>query len=132
MTTSSAIERKKNQSRENRSSSTKECEIGLIGLGVMGRNFLLNIADHGYAVAGYDKEGSQVDALAKEKNGQEIYSANKIEDFLDSLRTPRAILMLVPAGDAVDSVIDELEDHLDPGDVLIDAGNSYFKDTNLR
>ncbi|MCA9437365.1 MAG: NADP-dependent phosphogluconate dehydrogenase [Candidatus Omnitrophica bacterium] len=98
----------------------------------MGRNFLLNIADHGYAVAGYDKEGSQVDALAKEKNGQEIYSANKIEDFLDSLRTPRAILMLVPAGKAVDSVIDDLQGHLEPGDVLIDAGNSYFKDTNLR
>jgi 6-phosphogluconate dehydrogenase len=107
-------------------------EIGMIGLGVMGRNLLLNMADHGFAVAGYDQDPSQVEALRKESADRKICGAQNIKDFIALLRTPRAIMLLVPAGPPVDSVIDDLLPHLEKGDLIIDAGNSYFKDTNLR
>ncbi|MGO9417210.1 MAG: NADP-dependent phosphogluconate dehydrogenase [Syntrophobacteraceae bacterium] len=107
-------------------------EIGMVGLGVMGRNFLLNMADHGYAVAGYDKDRTKLDALRQESAERNIYGAVDIPDFVALLRKPRAIMMLVPAGAPVDSVISNLLPHLDKGDLIIDAGNSYFKDTDLR
>jgi 6-phosphogluconate dehydrogenase len=107
-------------------------DIGMIGLGVMGRNLLLNIADHGFSVAGYDKEPSKVDALRKEAADRDIRGAENIPDFIGLLRTPRAIMILVPAGTTVDSVINDLLVHVQPGDLIIDAGNSHFKDTNLR
>jgi 6-phosphogluconate dehydrogenase len=107
-------------------------ELGMIGLGVMGRNLLLNMADHGFKVAGLDKDESKVDALKQEGEAHEIYATNNIKDFVDSLKTPRAIMLLVPAGSPVDSVINELIPLLDQGDLIIDAGNSYFKDTDRR
>ena len=107
-------------------------DIGMIGLGVMGRNLLLNMADHGFSVAGYDKDPSKVEALRKESADRDIRGAENIPDFIGLLRTPRAIMMLVPAGAPVDSVINDLLVHVQPGDLIIDAGNSYFKDTNLR
>jgi 6-phosphogluconate dehydrogenase len=107
-------------------------ELGMIGLGVMGRNLLLNIADHGFSVAGYDNDNSKVTALLKESKGKNIFGTNNIRDFTESLHKPRAIMMLVPAGAPVDSVINELTAILEPGDIIIDAGNSYFKDTNIR
>ena len=112
--------------------SKQTYEIGMIGLGVMGRNFLLNMADHGFHVAGYDKDKDKVDALQKEAVAREIYGAENIQDFIGSLRKPRAVMMLVPAGAPVDSVINELSGMLEPGDLIIDAGNSYFKDTDFR
>jgi 6-phosphogluconate dehydrogenase len=111
---------------------TKRNEIGMIGLGVMGRNMLLNMADHGFSVAGYDKDPSKVEALQKESAGTKIQTAANIQDFIGLLRSPRAVMMLVPAGPPVDSVIGDLLPHLEKGDVIIDAGNSYFKDTDLR
>jgi len=111
---------------------TQRHEIGMIGLGVMGRNMLLNMADHGFPVAGYDKDSSKVEALRKESAGNDIHAAANIEDFIGLLRAPRAVMMLVPAGPPVDSVIGDLLPHLEKGDLIIDAGNSYFKDTNLR
>ena len=107
-------------------------EIGMIGLGVMGRNMLLNMADHGFPVAGYDKDPGKVEALQKESAGNDIHAVANIRDFIGLLRRPRAIMMLVPAGPPVDSVIGDLLPHLEKGDLIIDAGNSYFKDTNLR
>lgn len=107
-------------------------EIGMIGLGVMGRNFLLNIASHGFSAAGYDKDLEKVKALRSETQELKIQSAEDISEFISLLRKPRAIIMLVPAGKPVDSVIQDLLPHLEPGDLIIDAGNSYFKDTNLR
>jgi 6-phosphogluconate dehydrogenase len=107
-------------------------EIGMIGLGVMGRNMLLNMADHGFPVAGYDKDSGKVEALQKEAAEHDIHSVANIKDFIGLLRRPRAIMMLVPAGPPVDSVIADLLPHLETGDLIIDAGNSYFKDTNLR
>ncbi|HWJ17424.1 MAG TPA: NADP-dependent phosphogluconate dehydrogenase [Geobacterales bacterium] len=111
---------------------TERHEIGMIGLGVMGCNMLLNMADHGFPVAGYDKDPGKVEALQKESAEHDIHSAANIKDFIGLLRRPRAIMMLVPAGPPVDSVIADLLPHLETGDLIIDAGNSYFKDTNLR
>jgi 6-phosphogluconate dehydrogenase len=107
-------------------------EIGMVGLGVMGRNLLLNMADHGFSVAGYDKDPGKVEALRKESADRNIRGAENINDFIGLLRTPRAVMMLVPAGAPVDSVINDLLAHVQPGDLIIDAGNSYFKDTNQR
>ena len=111
---------------------TQRHEIGMIGLGVMGRNMVLNMADHGFPVAGYDKDPSKVEALQKESAKNDIHGVTNIKDFIGLLRKPRAVMMLVPAGPPVDSVIGDLLPHLEKGDLIIDAGNSYFKDTNLR
>src|SRR5664279_5335677 len=110
----------------------QQYEIGMVGLGVMGRNLVLNMADHGCAVAGYDKDQTKVEALRKESAKRNIVVAASIIDFIALLSKPRAIMMLVPAGAPVDSVIKDLLPHLDKGDLIIDAGNSYFKDTDLR
>jgi 6-phosphogluconate dehydrogenase len=107
-------------------------EIGMVGLGVMGRNLLLNMADHGFAVAGYDKDATKVEALRAESKEHNVRGAVEIKEFIALLRKPRAIMMLVPAGAPVDSVIKDLLPHLDKGDLIIDAGNSYFKDTDVR
>jgi 6-phosphogluconate dehydrogenase len=107
-------------------------EIGIIGLGVMGRNLLLNMAEHGFSVAGYDKDPGKVEALRKESADHDICGAETMKDFIGLLRPPRAVMLLVPAGAPVDSVLDDLLVHIQPGDLIIDAGNSHFKDTNLR
>ncbi len=111
---------------------TQRHEIGMIGLGVMGRNMLLNMADHGFPVVGYDNDPGKVEALQKESAGSNIHGVTNIQEFIGLLRSPRAVMMLVPAGPPVDSVIGDLLPHLGKGDLIIDAGNSYFKDTNLR
>ncbi len=107
-------------------------DIGMVGLGVMGRNLLLNLADHGFSVTGYDKEPGKVEAMKKDSAGKVISGADNISDFVNMLQPPRAVIVLVPAGAPVDSVINDLLAQLTPGDLIIDAGNSYFKDTNLR
>jgi 6-phosphogluconate dehydrogenase len=109
----------------------QECEIGIVGLGVMGRNFLLNLADHGFNVAGFDIDKNKVGSFSKDQLSR-INPTGEIEEFIDMLRRPRAIMLLVPAGKPVDSAIDNLINHLQPGDIIIDAGNSYFKDTDRR
>ena len=110
----------------------QQFEIGMVGLGVMGRNLLLNMADHGHSVAGYDKDAAKVAALRQEAENRDIRGAADIKEFIALLRKPRAVMMLVPAGPPVDSVINDLLAHLQPGDLIIDAGNSYFKDTDVR
>jgi 6-phosphogluconate dehydrogenase len=107
-------------------------EIGMVGLGVMGRNLVLNFADHGYSVSGYDKDLSKVQELQTEAGRRSINAAQSLKGFVNVLSTPRAIMMLVPAGQVVDNVIHELIPQLDRGDLIIDAGNSHFKDTDLR
>jgi len=110
----------------------QKAELGMIGLGVMGRNLLLNMADHGFAVAGYDRDPEKVTALNREGEGKKVMAAEDLTTFLDSLQRPRSVMLLVPAGDAVDAVIDELTPHLADGDLIIDGGNSYFADTDRR
>jgi 6-phosphogluconate dehydrogenase len=106
--------------------------FGMIGLGTMGRNLLLNLADHDFAVAGYDKDAGKVGLLAEEGAGKPVKGFSTLPEFISSLSTPRAIMMLVPAGPIVDSVIEELRPLLTPGDIIIDGGNSHFTDTNRR
>ncbi len=112
--------------------SKKQYETGMIGLGVMGRNLLLNMADHGFSVAGYDKDPSKVEALRKEAEKRDIHCTANLKEFISSLRLPRTVILLVPAGAPVDSVINELLAYLQKEDLIIDSGNSYFKDTDLR
>jgi 6-phosphogluconate dehydrogenase len=107
-------------------------EIGMVGLGVMGRNLVLNIADHGYSVSGYDTDLSKGRELQTEAGSRAINAAQSLEGFVSVLSTPRVIMMLVPAGPVVDNVIRELMPYLETGDLIIDAGNSHFKDTDLR
>jgi 6-phosphogluconate dehydrogenase len=107
-------------------------EIGMVGLGVMGRNLVLNIADNGFSVAGFDKDSAQVQALRSEAGERSVTGAESMQEFVDLLRRPRAVMMLVPAGAPVDAVIRDLLPHLEPGDLIIDGGNSHFSDTDLR
>lgn len=109
-----------------------KCEIGILGLGVMGRNFLLNIADHNFNVTGYDLDAGKVEELRKETKNPKIQCANNSKEFISQLRRPRAVLLLIPAGKPVDSAVKELIPLLDMGDIIIDAGNSYYKDTDIR
>jgi 6-phosphogluconate dehydrogenase len=106
--------------------------FGMIGLGTMGRNLLLNMADHGFKVAGYDKDASKGALLAQESGNTEVKGFSSLKEFVHSLKKPRAVMMLVPAGKIVDNVIEELAPLLDGGDLIIDGGNSYFTDTNRR
>jgi 6-phosphogluconate dehydrogenase len=114
------------------SNTTDKYAFGMIGLGVMGRSLLLNMADHGFAVAGHDKDASKVDSLNQEAGEHEVKGFLDVKEFIQSLTTPRAIMMLVPAGKIVDAVIEELTPLLEKGDILIDGGNSHFTDTNRR
>lgn len=108
----------------------EQCELGMIGLGVMGRNLLLNMADHGYAVAGYDTDVKKVSSLRGVS--PRVHAFESLGELITAVRRPRAILMLVPAGSPVDEVIHGLLPLLAPGDTIIDGGNSFFKDTDLR
>jgi 6-phosphogluconate dehydrogenase len=111
----------------------QDCDIGLIGLGVMGRNLILNMADHGYSVAGYDLKTEKRDRLKSEANADHaVVAAESIAALCGRLKKPRAVIILVPAGDPVDSVIDDLLPVLDNDDLIIDGGNSHFTDTDHR
>lgn len=110
----------------------RQYEIGMVGLGIMGRNLVLNMADHGFSVAGYDKDSTKVATLHREAEQREIRGASDLKEFIGCLRKPRAVMMLVPAGGPVDAVINDLLEYLQPGDLIMDGGNSYFKDTDVR
>jgi len=107
-------------------------DFGMIGLGTMGRNLLLNMADHGVNGAGFDKDASKGAQLEQEAKQGNVKGFSDVKPFIESLNTPRAVMMLVPAGKIVDDVIEELLPLLDKGDILIDGGNSHFTDTNRR
>jgi 6-phosphogluconate dehydrogenase len=111
----------------------KKYDIGMVGLGVMGRNLLLNMADGGFSIIGLDTDSLKVNALHTEAQaGKSVYGTTAAEEFISSLQRPRAIMLLVPAGSAVDAVINSLLPLLERGDILIDGGNSFFEDTNQR
>lgn len=112
--------------------NTNNYDFGLIGLGVMGRNFILNVADHDFSASGLDLDAEKVSALETEGEGKRVFGTTKIEEFVSSLKTPRVVMMLVPAGKPVDNVIEDLLPLLDQGDIIIDGGNSHFGDTDRR
>lgn len=91
----------------------------MVGLGIVGRNLLLNMADRGFSAAGYDEDHAKVEALREESKGRAVSGAADIKEFIALLGKPRAVMMVVPAGDPVDSVIKDLLPHLDKGDLLI-------------
>jgi 6-phosphogluconate dehydrogenase len=108
-------------------------DFGLVGLGVMGRNFILNVADNGFTAFGNDLDNQKVDALIKEGGDVEkVNASTSAKTFVNALKTPRKIMLLVPAGKVVDAVIEGLLPHLDKGDIIIDGGNSFFTDTDRR
>jgi 6-phosphogluconate dehydrogenase len=108
-------------------------EFGIIGLGVMGRNLLLNMADHGFAVAGFDMDAQKVSLLKSEISAEHIVQGTtQVLQFVNLLRKPRAIVLLVPAGKHVDMAIESLLPNLQEGDIVIDGGNTFFPDTNRR
>jgi 6-phosphogluconate dehydrogenase len=109
-----------------------KAHFGMIGLGTMGRNFLLNIAEHGIAGVGYDLDTAKRQLLLDEGKGMPVDVGSDQADFLAKLESPRNIMLLVPAGPIVDSVIAGLVPHLDAGDLIIDGGNSHFTDTERR
>nr|WP_068892255.1 NADP-dependent phosphogluconate dehydrogenase [Pedobacter panaciterrae] len=106
--------------------------LGMIGLGTMGRNLLLNMADNGFQVTGYDKDARMLKKLEEDGKAHNLKGFESLEDFIQSLELPRRIMLLVPAGAIVDSVIQELVPLLDKGDMIIDSGNSHFTDTSRR
>ncbi len=112
--------------------SEQKYDYGMIGLGTMGRNLVFNINDHRYSVAGFDKNKAQVDTLKNEAGTRSVSATSDLNEFINGLKTPRVILMLVPAGKIVDDVINELKPLLSENDLLIDCGNSHFTDTNRR
>ncbi len=108
-------------------------DIALIGLAVMGQNLVLNMNDHGYTVVVYNRTVSKVDDfLNKEAKGTKVIGAHSLAELAASLKRPRRVMMLVKAGPAVDEFIEQLLPHLEPGDIIIDGGNSLFEDTNRR
>ncbi|MBK9983647.1 MAG: NADP-dependent phosphogluconate dehydrogenase [Saprospiraceae bacterium] len=110
----------------------KTYDFGMIGIGTMGRNLVLNMSDHGYSVAAIDRNQEQVEVLKKENEGRNVFATTDPHEFINSLKTPRAIIMLVPAGKIVDAVIQEYLPLLSEGDLLMDWGNSHYTDTNAR
>ncbi|MCK1986232.1 MULTISPECIES: decarboxylating NADP(+)-dependent phosphogluconate dehydrogenase [Peribacillus] len=106
--------------------------IGVIGLGVMGSNIALNMASKGEQVAVYNYTRDLTDQLVAELDGQSIHPYYEIQDFVQSLETPRKIFLMVTAGKAIDSVITSLLPHLESGDIIMDGGNSHYEDTERR
>ena len=107
--------------------------IGLVGLGVMGRNLVLNIERNGFPVAVYNKTQSKMQAfLEGDAAGKQIVGSDSYPTLMALLQKPRRILLMVTAGEAVDAVIAEIKPFLETGDILIDGGNSYFLDTERR
>ncbi|MBN1952377.1 MAG: decarboxylating NADP(+)-dependent phosphogluconate dehydrogenase [Bacteroidales bacterium] len=111
----------------------KLADIGLIGLAVMGENLVLNMERNGYTVAVFNRTVEKVDAFVNGRGkGKNFVGAHSVEELVASLKRPRKVMLLVKAGQAVDSFIDLLIPHLEPGDIIIDGGNTHYPDTNRR
>ncbi|MEO6670548.1 MAG: NADP-dependent phosphogluconate dehydrogenase, partial [Ferruginibacter sp.] len=112
--------------------SSSQYEFGMIGLGTMGQNLVLNMSDHGFSVAGYDKDPGKVSALNDLAAGKKLEAFSELAAFITALKSPKVILLLVPAGPIVDAVLSELKPHLSKDDLVMDCGNSHFSDTDKR
>ncbi len=106
--------------------------FGVVGLGVMGANLARNIESRGFPVAGYDLDAAKVAAFTQGTSTDTTFGAGSPDALMAALERPRRVLMMVPAGAPVDAVIAHLVPHLETGDILIDGGNSYFRDTDRR
>ncbi|MBK5260403.1 MAG: decarboxylating NADP(+)-dependent phosphogluconate dehydrogenase [Thermoanaerobaculia bacterium] len=109
-----------------------KAQFGVIGLAVMGENLALNIEDHGFPIAVWNREPSVVDRFVAANKGKKITGTKSLEDFVGALERPRRIMMMIKAGAPVDQTIEKLIPLLEDGDIIIDGGNSWFKDTQQR
>ncbi len=110
-----------------------DCDFGLIGLAVMGENLALNVESRGYKVAVYNRTTEKVDELIQGRAaGKNFVGTHSIEDFVKAVKRPRKLMMLVKAGPAVDAIIDQLIPLCEPGDIIIDGGNTHYIDTERR
>jgi len=107
-------------------------DFGLVGLGVMGRNFILNVASNGYSSIGLSSKDEAIELLKSEGKDYEVDGTKSDEEFIKKLKRPRKIMLLVPAGKPVDSMIQRFLPYLEDGDILIDGGNSHYDDTDRR
>lgn len=107
-------------------------QIGVVGMAVMGRNIALNIESRGYSVALFNRTGSKTTEVFEENQDKNLKATYTIEEFVESLETPRKIMLMVQAGAGTDATIENLLPHLTKGDILIDGGNTYYKDTIRR
>ncbi|WP_409297922.1 NADP-dependent phosphogluconate dehydrogenase [Peribacillus sp. SCS-26] len=107
-------------------------QIGVIGMAVMGKNLAFNIESRGYSVSIFNRSREKTDDVIKEAEGKNLVPSYTIEDFVQSLESPRKILLMVKAGAATDATIEQLKPLLDKGDILIDGGNTFFVDTQRR
>lgn len=109
--------------------------VGVIGMGVMGQSLALNIANHGYTVSVYNRHGEATKSFMESRvkaQRDKVTAAYELKEFVDSLESPRKVILMVKAGPVVDAVTDSLLPYLQEGDIVIDAGNSYYKDTKRR
>ncbi len=117
-------------------SETQKANIGMLGLAVMGRNLALNMADHGFKVAVWNRDGSVTDRLMAQESGRTgkaaLLPTKTVQELVSSLERPRRVWLMVKAGKPVDDVIAQLKPLLDPGDILIDGGNTHFQETRRR
>ena len=112
---------------------SRNADIGLIGLAVMGQNLVLNMDDHGYRVAVFNRTTAKVDRfLSGKAKGTSVIGTHSIEELVSSLKRPRKIMLMIRAGGAVDEAIEELLPYLEKGDIIIDGGNSHFPDSERR
>ena len=111
----------------------EQADIGVIGLAVMGQNLIMNMNDHGFTVAAFNRTVSKIDDfLAGPAAGSRVIGAHSIEELVQSLKKPRRVMLMVKAGEAVDDTIEQLLPYLETGDIIIDGGNSLFTDTDRR
>lgn len=111
----------------------ESCDIGLIGLAVMGQNLVLNMNDHGFRVAVYNRTVSKVDDfINNEAAGTQVVGTHSMEELASVLKKPRRVMLMVKAGETVDKMIESLLPHLEKGDIIIDGGNSLYTDSNRR
>ena len=110
-----------------------QADIGLIGLAVMGQNLVMNMNDHGYTVAVYNRTTSKVDDFMNgPAKGSNVIGTHSVEEFVSQLKTPRRVMLMVKAGEVVDKFINTIVPHLEAGDIIIDGGNSLYTDSNRR
>jgi 6-phosphogluconate dehydrogenase len=112
--------------------AAEQFDYGMIGLGTMGRNLVYNMCDRGYSAAGFDKDTKQVETFIRDAENCKVIGTSDLSEFINALKSPRVIMLLVPAGPVVDAVIEELKPLLSASDLIIDCGNSHFTDTDRR
>ncbi len=110
-----------------------KADIGLVGLAVMGENLILNMESRGFTVAAFNRTTSKVDRFVNGRaKGKNVLGAHSVEEFVALLKRPRKVMIMVKAGKAVDDFIEQILPHLEPGDILIDGGNTHYPDTIRR